>query len=110
MNYDRNNREVCEVREVLADYTASLTASNNNMTNARHNICNCRNNCSMMAGFPNNPMYGHAYVPNQIYRGNSFTPSQGLQNGTMFPELVSPYMPLDSMRVIETLRNREGEW
>ena len=30
MNYDRNNREVCEVREVLADYTASLTASNNN--------------------------------------------------------------------------------
>ena len=79
------------------------------MTNARHNICNCRNNCSMMAGFPNNPMYGHAYVPNQIYRGNSFTPSQGLQNGTMFPELVSPYMPLDSMRVIETLRNREGE-
>ena len=95
MNYDRNNREVCEVREVLADYTASLTAS--------------KNNCSMMAGFPNNPMYGHAYVPNQIYRGNSFTPSQGLQNGTMFPELVSPYMPLDSMRVIETLRNREGE-
>ena len=108
MNYDRNNREVCEVREVLADYTASLTASNN-MTNARHNICNCRNNCSMMAGFPNNPMYGHAYLPNQIYRGNSFTPSQGLQNGTMFPELVSPYMPLDSMRVMETLRNREGE-
>lgn len=50
-------------------------------------------------------MFGHAYVPNQVYKGNSFNPEEGLENGTMFKELVSPYMPLDSMRVIELLRN-----
>ncbi len=81
-----NNKEVCNSRNVIESYT---------------NRCN---NSRMTSGLPNCYMFGHAYVPNQVYNGNSFNPEQGLQNGTMFPELVSPYMPLDSMKVINALR------
>lgn len=86
------NREVCNIRRNREEYS---------------NMCN---NSKEMSGFPECYMFGHAYVPNQVYTGNSFTPEQGLRNGTMFPELISPYMPLDSMRVIETLRSERREF
>ena len=54
--------------------------------------------------FPNNPMYGQSYVPIQ-YMDETFKPCPGLKNGTIFPELVSPYMPCDSMRDIELIKN-----
>ena len=53
--------------------------------------------------FPQNLMYGHAYTPNQIMN-RTFSPEVGLREGTMFPELVSPYVPCQSIRVIETLK------
>lgn len=34
----------------------------------------------------------------------TFIPSVGLKMGTIFPELVSPYMPGQSMREIEYLK------
>lgn len=52
--------------------------------------------------FPENLMYGHAYTPNQDLN-KIFTPEVGLSNGTMFPELYSPYVPCQSIKVIETL-------
>lgn len=53
--------------------------------------------------FPTNPMFGESYVP--IQRMNkTFTPEIGLRMGTIFPELVSPYMPCQSMDRIEYLR------
>lgn len=54
--------------------------------------------------FPKNAMFGHAYVMNQTLT-QTFSPSDGLKHGTIFPELVSPYFPGDSMREIMYLKN-----
>lgn len=48
------------------------------------------------AVFPANPMYGQSYVPIQ-YMDKTFTPCVGLKMGTIFPELVSPYSPCQSI-------------
>jgi len=56
------------------------------------------------AFFTDNPMYGHAYVPVQTM-SKIFTPQTGLNNGTIFPELVSPYVPLQSMAENKYLKN-----
>ena len=58
-------------------------------------------NCSP---FPLNYLYGHAYTPNQIMN-KTYEPAVGLRNGTIFPELVSPYCPGQSIDFINYLRN-----
>lgn len=54
--------------------------------------------------FPTNYLYGYAYTPNQVM-DRTFEPSIGLRNGTIFPELVSPYYPGQSIDFINFLRN-----
>ena len=54
--------------------------------------------------FPENPMLAQSYVPWQTME-KTFVPCVGLKMGTIFPELVSPYMPGQSMREIEYIRN-----
>lgn len=47
--------------------------------------------------------FGQSYVP--IQRMNeTFTPPVGLKMGTIFPELVSPYMPGQSLAEIKYLK------
>lgn len=60
--------------------------------------------------FPENPMYGQSYVPIQRM-DRVFRPEVGLQHGTMFPELVSPYCPNQSIEEFEFIRmtNTIGE-
>lgn len=53
--------------------------------------------------FPSNPMYGNSYVPNQTLN-TTFMPEVGLKLGTLFPELVRPYMPGQSMDEIKYLK------
>lgn len=79
--------------------------------------CNCccqemDNNTSCGCGFdegvnlfPSNPMLAQSYVPIQ-YMDKTFTPCCGLKMGTIFPELVSPYRPGQSMEEIAYLRAR----
>lgn len=55
--------------------------------------------------FPTNYMYGQSYVPIQ-YIDKTFKPNAGLKMGTIFPELVSPYDPGDSMKEIKYLRTQ----
>lgn len=55
--------------------------------------------------FPTNPMLAQSYVPIQ-YMDKTFTPCCGLKMGTIFPELVSPYSPGQSMAEIDYLRAR----
>lgn len=55
--------------------------------------------------FPANPMLGQSYVPIQ-YMDKTFTPCCGLKNGTIFPELVSPYYPCQSVEDIAYLKSR----
>ena len=61
--------------------------------------------------FPENPALAQSYVPWQIMN-NTFVPEVGLKMGTIFPELVSPYSPCQSMREIEYIEStntiREG--
>lgn len=65
---------------------------------------NNSNNCIPNNVFPSNYLYGHAYTPNQIMN-KTFDPETGLQNGTIFPELVSPYFPGQSIEFINYLRS-----
>ena len=60
--------------------------------------------------FPENPMYGQSYVPIQRM-DRVFKPEVGLKHGTIFPELVSPYCPNQSVEEIEYLKmsNSIGE-
>lgn len=55
--------------------------------------------------FPENYMYGQSYVPIQ-YIDQIFKPEIGLQMGTIFPELVSPYVPGQSMEEIAYLKEK----
>ncbi len=53
--------------------------------------------------FPENPMLAQSYVPIQ-YMDRTFKPNVGLKMGTIFPELVSPYIPCQSMEEINFIR------
>ena len=98
----------------------------------RRNCCSCNNSCTNMnedmlenncsnvsndiemdscscgfdeeSLFPESPMLAQSYVPWQTL-DKTFTPCVGLKMGTIFPELVSPYIPGQSMREIEYLKN-----
>ncbi len=74
------------------------------------NSCNCGFD-EDESPFPANPVLGNSYVPKQILK-TTFMPDVGLKLGTIFPELVRPYMPGQSMAEIEYLRKtndiREG--
>ena len=60
--------------------------------------------------FSENPMFGQSYVPWQTM-DRTFKPCVGLKMGTIFPELVSPYVPCQSIEEIEYIRrtNMIGE-
>ena len=84
-----------------------------------NNVCTCDNNdydeceCGFDEErnvFPENPMLAQSYVPIQ-YMDRTFKPCVGLKMGTIFPELVSPYMPGQSMEEIAYIRatNKIGE-
>lgn len=75
------------------------------------NSCDCGFDEDYEIGvFPDNPMLAQSYVPIQ-YMDKTFRPEVGLKMGTIFPELVSPYMPCQSMRTNEFLEmsNTVGE-
>lgn len=75
--------------------------SNSNIVNFDECMCGFDEEESV---FPSNPMFGQSYVPWQTMN-RTFVPCVGLKMGTIFPELVSPYMPCDSMRQIEHIEN-----
>lgn len=83
------------------------------------NTCNCMENLNNDCDcgyeeeydvFPSNPMLGQSYVPFQ-YMDQTFKPCVGLKMGTIFPELVSPYEPGQSMEEIAYIErtNNIGE-
>jgi len=80
--------------------TMQNTAQSNANQNSTPSKCGFAESSSV---FPVNYMYGQSYVPIQ-YIDKTFTPEEGLRNGSMFPELVSPYNPSDSIRENQFLR------
>lgn len=93
-------------------YNNSCNLNNDIMEEKCQNNCNCAciqdnyvDSCACgfdeeMNVFPDNPMLGQSYVPFQ-FMDKTFKPCVGLKMGTIFPELVSPYMPCQSMREID---------
>lgn len=94
-NQDNNEYEksCCHFRNNLDDFNQNLTCGFDEEDD----------------GFPSNPMYAQSYVPIQIMN-NTFMPASGLARGTIFPELVSPYCPGDSMAEIKYLENTNSTW
>ena len=80
--------------------------SNNNSENMIDDSCECGFN-DMTNVFPKNPMLAQSYVPWQVM-DKSFMPPIGLKMGTIFPELVSPYMPGDSIKQIEYIKRNNN--
>ena len=75
--------------------------------NYKNNSCELQNDmieekCSNVSSyeeygvFPENPSLAQSYVPFQ-YMDRTFKPNIGLKMGTIFPELVSPYVPCQDM-------------
>ena len=54
--------------------------------------------------FTSNPQFGYAYVPIQNMT-RIYPPEDGLDKGTVFPELYNNYKPLESMEVIRYLKD-----
>ena len=97
-----NNNSQCHNKddlETMCNNTCSCPEMNYN------NDCECGFEEEEMDVFPSNPMLAQSYVPFQ-YMEDTFRPCVGLDNGTIFPELVSPYMPGQSMAEIEYLKRR----
>lgn len=99
-----NCRRNCSENSMNSGIFNNITESNNGFVSAC-NRCNSCNSCvTPQQAFPDNYLYGYAYTPVQTIN-ETFSPRVGLQNGTIFPELVSSYSPGQSMDFINYLRN-----
>lgn len=98
---------LCNNVGTTADYEQNPI---NTCGNSRNNECNCGFEEVISNIFPANPMLAQSYVPIQEM-DKTFTPCCGLKMGTIFPELVSPYMPGQSMAENDYLKrnNEVGE-
>ena len=98
--YNMNNYS----QDVLEDKCSNVSTNQN-----YQNECECGFDEEYDV-FPTNPMLAQSYVPIQIM-DKTFKPCVGLKNGTIFPELVSPYEPGQSMEEIAFIErtNKIGE-
>ena len=93
MNNDYKSSD-CEMQNDIIENQCSDVVSYEDMSNS----CDCGFDEEYNV-FPENPMLGQSYVPYQ-YMDKTFKPCVGLKMGTIFPELVSPYSPGQSMEEI----------
>ena len=106
--YCMNNNSCTNTNNLIEDKCDDVCPNNYETYN---NDCDCGFDEEYEVGvFPENPMLAQSYVPYQ-FMDKTFKPEIGLKMGTIFPELVSPYMPCQSMRVNEFLEatNSIGE-
>lgn len=101
--YSNNNQVLEDVCDDVSNYDENNCC---NMDNCCMNDYDCGCGFDEEANvFPSNPMLAQSYVPIQTL-DKTFTPCCGLKNGTIFPELVSPYQPGQSMEFINYLKRR----
>ena len=94
-NYQENS---CELENEIIENLCSN--ANSPCTNNEYmDCCECGFDEEYNV-FPENPMLAQSYVPIQ-YMDKTFKPCVGLKMGTIFPELVSPYMPCQDMKEME---------
>lgn len=92
----------CNMNETVVDPRMEQLCSN--VINSYDDYDSCSCGFDEESAFPTNYMFGQSYVPFQTMN-QTFRPCVGLKMGTIFPELVSPYTPGQSMREIEYLAN-----
>ncbi len=97
---NRNTRKCSCMNNVENSIETELQYEN--PSSYEYNSCEC--GFEEQNTFPTGFSYGQSYVPVQ-YLDKTFTPEVGLKVGTIFPELVSPYMPCDGMMQNKYLRN-----
>lgn len=104
-----NNRGCCckNMKEDMYDDTCDHIAPMSMMNNQDECSCGFDEELNL---FPENPMFGQSYVPIQ-YMNKTFEPEVALKMGTLFPELVSPYVPCQSLEEIAYIKatNKIGE-
>ena len=94
------NMNVGDIEEMLEDScddVETLSAFDED-----EDSCSCGFNPGMPI-FPENPTLAQSYVPYQ-FMNETFKPCVGLKMGTIFPELVSPYVPCQSIEEIEFIK------
>lgn len=82
----QRDKEIEKRKDEDAKPTCSMCEKNNCTNNNNNN--NCSNSSNNSTNMPKHQCgcVGYAYVPSQIF-GKTYTAEQGLNNGTMFPEL-----------------------
>ena len=105
MNNSYQN-DSCQMQDDMIEKQCDNVVSYEDMQDS----CSCGFEDEERDVFPENPMLAQSYVPYQ-YMDKTFKPCIGLKMGTIFPELVSPYMPGQSMEEIEYIKmtNKPGK-
>ena len=112
--YNRRYRNCCCQKHF--DQNIIETACNHCGVTAEYQTVNNMKSCDCgfeeqgESVFPQNPTLAQSYVPIQTM-DKTFTPCVGLRMGTIFPELVSPYAPCQSIEEIAFIKamNTIGE-
>ena len=106
-NYDENMiNNACKACNTNAEYYHNSNMNINmdmTMSSNDDDSCSCGFN-EEDSLFPDNPVLGQSYVPIQKM-GKTFVPCVGLKMGTLFPELVSPYKPCQSLEEIAFIKD-----
>ena len=89
-NYISNECRKCGISDDLYENVESVSDAETNDT------CSCGYDERHDSVFPENPVLGQSYVPIQTM-DKTFKPCVGLKMGSLFPELVNPYYPCQSM-------------
>lgn len=97
-SYQENNNNSCDMENDMMETSCQNVASYSQYEDG----CSCGFDEELNL-FPENPMLAQSYVPIQ-YMDKTFKPCVGLKMGTIFPELVSPYVPCQSMEEINFIR------
>ena len=87
MNYSYNNEDVETISESAVESSDDYIDEDDE--------CMCGYNRSESI-FPENAVLGQSYVPIQKM-DKTFIPCVGLKKGTLFPELIFPYSPCQSI-------------
>lgn len=102
-------RPICNMNNDACDYETICNYDMHTKCCDKNDYCDCDcgydddNDCCGNI-FPYNPMYAQSYVPFQ-YMDKTFKPCVGLKKGTIFPELVDPYYPCQSVDFINFIKN-----
>lgn len=97
-SYRDNDNSSCDMENDMLETSCQNVASYSQYEDG----CSCGFDEELNL-FPENPMLAQSYVPIQ-YMDRTFKPCVGLKMGTIFPELVSPYVPGQSMEEINFIR------